>query len=106
MLFLSVLEPGAGGEVTGSGTGSGSGPAARTPAPLSEGPGDGRHEAADAGTAGGVPEPAGHQAHAGHGDQRLSQDVGGGGEAVRTSLMFSGGIRGLNLCGFPPTVQT
>ncbi len=81
-------ECGSGGSCSGAGADAGPRAADEPASALTEGAGDGRHEAADAGAAGGAPEPAGRQAHAGHGDQRLPQDAGGRGEAVRIQSSF------------------
>ncbi len=81
-------ECGSGGSCSGAGADAGPRATDEPASALTEGAGDGRHEAADAGAAGGVPEPAGRQAHAGHGDQRLPQDAGGRGEAVRIQSSF------------------
>lgn len=47
-----------------------------------EGAGDAEHAHQDAQPAGGLREPAGRQAGAGHGDQRLQEDAGGRGAEV------------------------
>lgn len=82
-------ELGAGGSCSGAGADAGPRETAEPAPPLSEGTGNGRHETADAGAAGGISEPAGRQAHAGYGDKRVPEDAGGGGEKVRLFLSFS-----------------